>query len=348
MTEPFSQNLQPGDDHSASVVMTTPANRIGIVAIGRNEGERLVRCLGSLSRTNHEYVYVDSASTDNSGAKAYELGALVVDLDMTLPFTAARARNAGAEALLKSDPAITMIQFVDGDCELAPDWIVTAERFLHEHPDVAVVCGRRRERFPDATVYNRLCDMEWNTPIGQTTACGGDCLMRADAFRAAGGYDPTMTAGEEAELCGRIREQGWRIWRIDAEMTLHDADIRRLGQWWKRGVRTGIGYAQVWQASGGGGTDRIYGSQLKRAAFWGGAVPLAAVVTAPILPWLGAGIALMPAAQLTRIALRRGVTDAFSWRYAGLMMLAKLPELQGALRYWRKGRRGVGSAVEYK
>ncbi len=347
MNEPLPQTPQSGDKPNASAAMTMPANRIGIVAIGRNEGARLVRCLESLSRTGHTYVYVDSASTDGSGEHARKLGAKVVDLDMTLPFTAARARNAGAEALFKVDPAITMIQFVDGDCELAPDWIDSAERFLNEHQDVAVVCGRRRERFPDASIYNRLCDIEWNTPIGEATACGGDCLMRAGVFRAAGGYDPTMTAGEEAELCGRIRSRGWRIWRIDTEMTLHDADIRRLGQWWKRGVRTGVGYAQVWGASNRG-PDRIYELHLKRAAFWGGAVPLAAVATAPILPWLGAGIALLPAAQVTRIALRRGVTDAFSWRYAGLMMLAKLPELQGALRYWRKGRRGVGSAVEYK
>ena len=153
---------------------------IGAIAIGRNEGARLVQCLDSLQGQVGRIVYVDSGSTDGSVEMARARGVEVVSLDMTQPFTAARARNAGLEALRQGDvPAF--VQFVDGDCEVRPDWISKAFSFLQENPKMAVVCGRRRERFPDASIYNAHCDREWDTPVGAALACGGDALMRMAA-----------------------------------------------------------------------------------------------------------------------------------------------------------------------
>ncbi|MEM9139196.1 MAG: glycosyltransferase, partial [Pseudomonadota bacterium] len=205
---------------------------VGAVIIGRNEGARLIRCLASVGSAAC-MVYVDSGSTDGSVQAAREAGAEVVELDMDMPFTAARARNAGL-ARLREIGAFDYVQFIDGDCELQPGWIALALAFLEEHPDVAVACGRRRERFPEASVYNRLCDHEWDTPVGEAKACGGDALMRMTALAAVGGYRDDLIAGEEPELCVRLRAAGWRVWRLDAEMTLHDADMHRFGQWWRR------------------------------------------------------------------------------------------------------------------
>jgi hypothetical protein len=70
-----------------------------------------------------------------------------------------------------------LVQFVDGDCEVDATWLATAQAFLEQHPAVAVVCGRR-ERFPQRSVYNLLWP-EWDTPVGEAKACGGDALMRA-------------------------------------------------------------------------------------------------------------------------------------------------------------------------
>ncbi|NHX28129.1 glycosyltransferase family 2 protein, partial [Escherichia coli] len=151
--------------------------RIGAVIIGRNEGARLVGCLNAVPEIVTRVVYVDSGSTDNSVQAASDAGAEVVNLDMTQPFTAARARNAGFDRLIAGGP-VDFVQFIDGDCELQPDWVETAATFLTSTPEAAVACGRRRERFPDATVYNRLCDWEWDTPVGRAKACGGDALMR--------------------------------------------------------------------------------------------------------------------------------------------------------------------------
>ena len=176
---------------------------VGIVAIGRNEGERLHRCLNSVVGRGLTLIYVDSGSTDGSIKLARNLGVEVVELDFSRPFSAARARNEGFERLCQINPEIRFVQFVDGDCEVADGWLDRAIRTLEDHFDVAVVCGRRRERFPERTVYNRLADLEWDTAVGEAKACGGDAMMRVSAFQAAGGYDPTLIAGEEPDLCLR-------------------------------------------------------------------------------------------------------------------------------------------------
>ena len=63
-------------------------------------------------------VYVDSGSNDGSVQRARHLGADVIELDMRVPFTAARARNVGFRRLREISPDIEYVQFVDGDCEL--------------------------------------------------------------------------------------------------------------------------------------------------------------------------------------------------------------------------------------
>src|SRR5204862_2670135 len=123
-------------------------------------------------------------------------------------------------------------------------WIGHAVDAAADDERLAVVCGRRKERFPHQSIYNRLCDMEWNTPIGDAKACGGDALMRAAAIEQVGGFDSHIIAGEEPELCLRLREAGWRIRRLDHDMTIHDARMTRFGQWWKRMVRSGHAYAE--------------------------------------------------------------------------------------------------------
>ena len=119
---------------------------IGIVVIGRNEGKRLIRCLNSAKACATAIVYVDSGSTDRSIENAKEIGAHVVELDLTSPFTAARARNEGYMTIRKLKPDISLIQFVDGDCCLAPQWLEASRAFVLEHGDVAIACGRRREQ----------------------------------------------------------------------------------------------------------------------------------------------------------------------------------------------------------
>lgn len=336
---------------------------VGVVTIGRNEGERLDRCLESIlggGRGARTVVHVDSGSTDGSPALALARGAHVVSLDLSSPFTAARARNAGFERLLELAPATELVQFVDGDCELDPAWIATAERALREHADVSVVCGRRRERFPHASVYNRLCDVEWDTPIGDARSCGGDALVRVADFRLVGGYDPAMIAGEEPDLCLRLKRHGRRILRLDAEMTRHDAAMSRWTQWWQRAVRSGHTAAELLAKYGAAPEHRRLRRALSALA-WALALPFAwalawiASLGAHSLP-LVVAVSIAPAllyarlfARVRRDCLRRGRMPADARAYALSCILAKWPETWGMLVY--ASRRILGRRarwIEYK
>jgi glycosyltransferase involved in cell wall biosynthesis len=321
---------------------------LGIVVIGRNEGGRLIDSLTSLRAQKGKVVYVDSGSKDGSAAVAEQLGASVVELDTAKPFTAARARNEGFAAIAIQNPNIQFVQFIDGDCELVDTWLNVALAFIKRQNEVAVVCGRRRERYPERSVYNRLCDIEWNSPIGETLACGGDSLMRVSAFKEVNGFQAELIAGEEPELCSRIRQKGWKVWRLDAEMTRHDAAMTRFSQWWLRAVRSGYAVAEISMQCPFSLSACGEKKEVVRAALWAGILPLIIVGTGCFHPAALLGIFTYPL-QVCRIAIRRGAAQAESWTYGAFMMVVKLAQLQGILRYLIRacGKR-PSRLIEYK
>ncbi|MBC7785037.1 MAG: glycosyltransferase [Burkholderiales bacterium] len=324
---------------------------IGIVAIGRNEGDRLRACLAAASaQRDATVVYVDSGSTDGSRELARSLGAHVVELDLATPFTAARARNEGFERLMRVSPQTQFVQFLDGDCELRPDWLDRAVAELTARPRAAVVCGRRRERFPDKSIYNQLCDLEWDTPIGETKACGGDALMRTEALRQVHGYNPAIIAGEEPELCVRLRQAGWQVWRIDAEMTLHDAAMTRFGQWWKRNLRAGHAYAEGAHLHGQP-PERHWVKEVRSNWVWGLGIPLLAIMPA----WWTYGLSLLLLALYPIQALRVYQYAAGRYPkktarlYSLFIVLGKFPQVLGQLKYTLNRLTGNKSRIiEYK
>lgn len=302
-------------------------DRIAAIAIGRNEGERLERCLASLAGRADPVIYVDSGSTDGSVGMARATGAEVVELDTGTRFTAALARNAGLARLAEVAPDVAFVQMLDGDCELAGGWLEVAREALGADPDLAAVCGRRRERFPEASRWNRLTDAEWDTPVGEAAATGGDALYRVAALTAVGGYDAALIAGEEPEMCYRMRQEGWRIRRLDAEMTLHDAAMTRVSQWWQRNRRAGHAYAEG-AALHGREPEGYRVAETRRALLWGAVLPVLAVLGAVLVsPWALVLLLAYPA-QVLRLRAR-GET----WERAIFLTLGKLPEAQGALGY---------------
>ena len=313
--------------------------KVDAVVIGRNEGARLAACLQSLIPQVRRVIYVDSGSTDGSETVARASGARVVALDMALPFSAARARNAGLTALADDPPQF--VQFVDGDCEVVGNWVAVALAGFAEHPEAVVICGRRRERHPEASVYNRLCDAEWDTPIGEALACGGDALMRFAAVQAAGGYDAGLIAGEEPDLCLRLRRGGGQVWRIDAEMTLHDATMLHFGQWWRRSKRAGHAFAEG-AARYGHAPEKHWRRETQRALLWGIGLPLGGAIGLLITPWGGLILLAWPL-QMLRLSRSMGSAGAF------FSVLGKLPEGLGALSYyWARLRRRRVGLIEYK
>jgi glycosyltransferase involved in cell wall biosynthesis len=321
---------------------------VALVIIGRNEGERLVRCLSSVQGRAHAIVYVDSGSTDRSVQSARDQGADVVCLDMAVPFTAARARNAGWRRALERAPEAAYIQFVDGDCEICPGWIETARAHLDARPSVVAVCGQRRERFPQRSVYNRLCDLEWRMPPGPVRSFGGDAMVRAAALRDVGGYRDDLIAGEEPELCVRLRRSGWTIEALADDMTLHDAAMTRFGQWWKRIRRSGYAFAQG-AFLHGASPERHKVRETRRAWLWGLLLPAAILLAAAAWgPWALWALLVYPAQVLRLYGSGQGRARDRALR-AVFLTLGRFPEMLGQFQFLRDRLMGRQSRLmEYK
>lgn len=327
--------------------MTTALKDVGAVVIGRNEGARLKRCLESLSALE-TVIYVDSGSSDDSLQSAASHGAAIVELDGHKPFTAARARNSGFRHMREIAPNIDFVQFVDGDCELAENWLTTAHSFLEAHVDIAAVCGRLRERFPEKSIYNWLCDIEWDRPVGETRAIGGIAMMRASALESVGGYRDDVIAAEEDELCVRLRAAGWRIWRLQNEMGWHDASMTRFSQWWTRSLRCGYAFA-LGSYLHGAAPERHFVWETRRAWLWGVWLPLACLASSLIWwPW-GLAAWLIYPLQIFRQTVRN--TGSLSKRatLAFYQVMARFPEAVGQIKFLCDRLLGRGAhIIEYK
>ncbi len=326
-------------------------SRLGVVVIGRNEGERLKSCLSQLAKLEYFTVYVDSGSTDNSVELASDLGAEVVELDMRIPFSAARARNEGFNRITSLVPNLSFVQFLDGDCTLDDNWLSSASEFLSTRRDIAVVCGRLVERFPDASIYNRLASLEWSMISGEIKACGGCAMYRTNIFRNVGGFNPTVLAAEDDEICLRIRRQNEKIFFLDAPMADHDTAMFHFHQWWRRATRTGYAYAQGAQMHGKQG-ERHFVQQLRSTFLWGAFIPLVTALTIPITFGLSSVLLTIYLVLLIRIyrkSTARGWSKSDAMIYSLFVVLAKFPQLVGVLKYHFRQILGLRKTIiEYK
>ena len=315
--------------------MAVPLMDTGIVVIGRNEGERLRRCLESLPR-GYPVVYADSGSSDDSLALARSLG--VRTLACSPPYSAARARNEGFAWLMDHYPGLRYVQFLDGDCTLFAAWLEAGRCALRSERQQAVVTGELLERDADGSAYSRLCALEWRSPPGEVRALGGIAMMRVDAFRALGGYRPEVIAGEDSELGVRMTLAGYKVTKIAALMATHDAGITRFGQWWRREVRGGHSIGQRSYLNGSSALrDCVH--ERNSVLFWGIGLPLAAVSALPaslLLLWVYAALWL-------RVWQRRG-----SALYATFVVIGKFANALGLARFYLNKLAGRYAIIEYK
>jgi glycosyltransferase involved in cell wall biosynthesis len=330
-------------------------HKIGAVVIGRNEGDRLVKCFRSLQAqlpADMPIVYVDSGSTDSSVNNARSIGFDVVNLDMSIPFTAARGRNTGFDHLIKHYPDLEYVQFIDGDCELLPNWLNNAWQFIHHNPKCAIVFGRLKERYPESSPYNRLADMEWNTLLGESKGCGGNAFARVAAIKGVGGYNLSLICGEEPEMCIRLRRQGWQIWRIADEMALHDAAMSRFGQWWKRSIRGGWAVAEGY-ALYGKAEEQYMKKEHNSGWLWGLIIPVLVLSLAipthglSLLLLLGYGVLGYKIFKYRKSLFKDTTNDALM--YSGFCTLSKFPQMIGQTKYWlNRFQNKPATLIEYK
>jgi GT2 family glycosyltransferase len=337
---------------SLSHTMPSPAGA-GVVVIGRNEGERLMACLRDLLAQQLPILYVDSGSTDGSPDKARALGVAVLPLDPARPFSAARARNEGAQALLQQQPALAFVQFLDGDCLMAPGWLDAAEAALRADDSCAIVFGHLQEKYPRASVYNLLCALEWRSPSGPVTNfghLGGIMMVRRSVFEALGGFNADVIAGEDSEFGVRVGLAGHGARKLDAPMAHHDANIHRFSQWWTRSVRAGHAIGQRAQLHADD-ASRDCAKERRSTWFWGLMLPLAVVLAAPATKGLSL---LLLAGYLTlgwriaRFRLSIGDDRREARLYAAFTVLGKYANGLGLLKYQFNRLRGRVRIIEYK
>ncbi len=320
------------------------AELVGIVVIGRNEGKRLPFCFESMDHLGCHKVYVDSGSIDNSVSIAALNNIYVVELDRSKAFSAARARNEGFDALLQLNPNIKFVHFIDGDCELDRNWLPEALQAFKHNSKIAVVCGRLREKFRNTSVYMRLCDMDWYRPPGRVDSCGGIATFRRTVFEDNDGFNSSLIAGEEPELCSRIRSSELEILCLNVEMGTHDSGMVSFSQWWTRCVKVGFGYMS---GSNWGGWKKQY----KSSVFWGLLLPLFILMTLTSTSFLSLLLLALYPVQIYRVF--KGVKgDNLSKRdcfvYAFYCILSKFPESQGLLLFYIKKITARHVMIQYK
>jgi len=325
-------------------------DKLGVVVIGRNEAPRLRPCLESVRETMPALVYVDSGSCDGSPAIADDLGVPVIRLD-TEPFSAARGRQAGLDWLRHEFPGLEFVQFVDGDCVLQAGWVKQAIGFLDAHLPVGAVVGRLREARSAKSVWVRLVESDWDLPVGETDAIGGIAMVRTAALWQVDGWRTELVAGEELDLAARLRKRGWRLERLPYEMAIHDVAIVRLGEFWRRSVRTGQAYAQVALDHGWRGCPRWMRRTVGSIAY-GAVLPLACIAGA-VLYWPCAVVVAAVYVVLgTRIAgwrVRQGDSIAFAIFYAVVAIACKVASALGAIGHLLRRATGRPSRlIEYK
>ncbi len=326
------------------------AGAVGVVVIGRNEASRLASCLKSLGSTRACAVYVDSGSHDGSPDLAERMGVHVVRIREG-PFSAARGRREGLVYLRTLRADLSAVQFIDGDCEMHPEWIDRSSDFLDAHPRHAGVVGVLRERHPERSVYVRLTDVEWDLPIGAIDVIGGIALLRLSAIDEVGGWVDGLVSGEELDLSARLRAQGWLLERLDAPMCTHDIGITRFREFWRRSMRAGYGYCNLARMHAARGPARWRSRALGSVVYGIGLPVLLCVGLAFAWPVAfvavgGYGVLIVRLAA-TRVRRRDPIATALA--YGVVTAICKTAMALGVARCVIERLRGrMGTLIEYK
>jgi glycosyltransferase involved in cell wall biosynthesis len=182
---------------------------LSIVIPVKNDARRLARCLASIAAspapsTRVEVVVCDNGSSDESPEVARQAGAHV----LVLPgLKVGQLRNEGARQATGD-----LIAFVDADHAVGPGWTAAALDVL-KAPEVGMT-GAEYLPAPGPTWVQRLYDAFREHRAGrfETEWLGsGNMILRRALFDRLGGFDTTLEACEDVDLCRRVRGSDYKI-----------------------------------------------------------------------------------------------------------------------------------------
>jgi len=199
--------------------------RLSVVVPVRNDAVRLGRCLASLgtgSSIPDAIVVADNGSSDNSSEVARTSGARVLSLP---GLKVSALRNAAAR-----ETNTELLAFVDADHELAAGWTAAAVDVMRD--EAVGAAGARYLSPADGTWVQHMYGLLRGRTIGtrDTDWLGsGNMVVRRNAFDSIGGFDASLEACEDVDLCRRLRAAGFRIIGDERLRSVHHGDPPTLG-----------------------------------------------------------------------------------------------------------------------
>lgn len=195
--------------------------QLTIVVPTRNEAGNLPGFLASLP-PDIPLILVD-ASDDVTPDLALALRPART-LVLRFPVNVTRARQIGAEAA-----DAPWLLFTDADIAFAPDYFARLARRL---ATADAVYGPKRSDAGYRAYYAWFArGQALLHRLGVPAVSGSNLLVRAEAFRAVGGFDLDLSVNEDSELGWRLKRRGWRV-EFAPELVVLERDHRRL----RRGV----------------------------------------------------------------------------------------------------------------
>ncbi|MBV9792487.1 MAG: glycosyltransferase [Actinobacteria bacterium] len=205
--------------------------RVTVAIITRNRRAELARTLDQLAALPEHpaVIVVDNGSADGTAAA-------VRWRHPDVQLIAARA-NLGAVGRNLALRRVTTpyVAFCDDDTWWDPGSLTLAADALDAHPDVATVTARIVVE-PDGTddpITPELADSPLPGRPGLPgpvllSIMAGASVLRADAFRAVGGFSPRLfLGGEEELLCADLTSRGWWLCYLPAATVHHQASALR-------------------------------------------------------------------------------------------------------------------------
>jgi GT2 family glycosyltransferase len=209
--------------------------RVSFIIPVRDDAVRLGRCLESIKRNQYprelvEMIVVDNGSTDGSIRVARQHGAIVLRSNGRV----AELRNRGAQAALGG-----ILAFVDSDHEIDDRWIRSAVDVLSSC-DVGAA-GAPYTAPPAATWVQESYDDLRARPAARQDVdwlASGNLAVSRKPFELLGGFDQSLEACEDVDLCNRLQQAGLRIVAEPALRSMHFGDpatLRALffGELWR-------------------------------------------------------------------------------------------------------------------
>ncbi len=175
--------------------------------------------------------------------------------------------------------------------------------------------------------------------------------MRVSALQEAGGWAVELIAGEDPDISYRMRDLGWKIVRLGLPMTMHDANMTRFREYWRRAIRSGHAYAEVgWKHRRRSG--RPWMTHTLGIVAYGAVLPVAGILCA-FLFWPASLLVILIYVRMLAVMVsfcrRKGSTWRLSIAYAALNLVCKFASFVGVARYWLGRASGrEGRLIEYK